>query len=69
MRDLPKLAWSRDVTEKVDNIYSNLTRFTPPLKSFVMSQNFETQGCQSWHGVKRLNGIFANKKVYKFHLQ
>ena len=27
MRDLPKLAWSRDVTGKVDNIHSNLTRF------------------------------------------
>ena len=24
MGDLPKLAWSRDVTEKVDNIHSNL---------------------------------------------
>ena len=25
MRDLPKLAWSRDVTGKVNNIHSNLT--------------------------------------------
>ena len=25
MGDLPKLAWSRDVTGKVDNIHSNLT--------------------------------------------
>ena len=27
MWDLPKLAWSRDVTGKVDNIHSNLTPF------------------------------------------
>ena len=26
MGDLPKLAWSRNVTGKVDNIHSNLTR-------------------------------------------
>ena len=26
MGDLPKLAWSRDVTGKVDNIHSNLTQ-------------------------------------------
>ena len=28
MGDLPKLAWSRDVTGKVDNIHSNLFLFS-----------------------------------------
>ena len=35
MGDLPKLAWSRDVTGKVDNIHSNLFRFHR-LKTFIM---------------------------------
>ena len=34
MSDLPKLAWSRDVTGKVDNIYSNLTPLDPAMLCF-----------------------------------
>ena len=33
MGDLPKLAWSRDVTGKVDNIHSNLFQKSQAIKN------------------------------------
>ena len=38
MGDLPKLAWSRDVTGKVDNIHSNLTHFLSVPKGGIVSK-------------------------------
>ena len=52
MGDLPKLAWSRDVTGKVDNIHSNLFPRTKDTDASVLKK-------------KGLQKFFSGEKVFK----